>query len=116
MTISVSSTLNTTWPFAFFSVLLEMADVDDVRHGEGVWKVDPVGGVGDALLHLEWADGALHEFDAFPLALDELEGYADGDARDESRAWVALLEGNVHAALVRPSHIASPAVVDITLD
>lgn len=33
--------------------------------------------------------------------LDALEGYADEPARDESRAWVALMEGNVHAALVR---------------
>lgn len=30
-----------------------------------------------------------------------LEGYADEAARDESRAWVSLMEGNVHAALVR---------------
>ncbi|KAH9832998.1 uncharacterized protein C8Q71DRAFT_775923 [Rhodofomes roseus] len=29
----------------------------------------------------------------------ELEGYADEAARDESRAWVSLMEGNVHAAL-----------------
>jgi len=29
-----------------------------------------------------------------------LEGYVDQAAKDESRAWVALLEGNVHAALV----------------
>ena len=43
----------------------------------------------------EWVDGQVG-------ALDELEGYADAAARDESRAWVALLEGNVHAALVRP--------------
>ncbi|KAI1791648.1 hypothetical protein LXA43DRAFT_919958 [Ganoderma leucocontextum] len=42
----------------------------------------------------EWVDGQVG-------ALDELEGYADEAARDESRAWVALLEGNVHAALVR---------------
>jgi hypothetical protein len=31
---------------------------------------------------------------------DLLEGYKDEAARDESRAWVALLEGVVHAALV----------------
>lgn len=31
---------------------------------------------------------------------DPLEGYKDEVARDESRAWVALLEGVVHAALV----------------
>ncbi|KAI0797549.1 hypothetical protein C8Q75DRAFT_7272 [Abortiporus biennis] len=29
----------------------------------------------------------------------ELEGYIDENAKDESRAWVKLLEGNVHAAL-----------------
>ncbi len=43
----------------------------------------------------EWVDGQVG-------ALDELEGYVDEASRDESRAWVALLEGNVHAALVRP--------------
>ncbi|PFH54159.1 hypothetical protein AMATHDRAFT_72686 [Amanita thiersii Skay4041] len=30
----------------------------------------------------------------------DLEGYIDAAARDESRAWVALLEGTVHAALL----------------
>jgi metaxin len=33
-------------------------------------------------------------------ALDDLEGYKDIDSRDESHAWIALLEGDVHAALV----------------
>ncbi|KAI0636411.1 hypothetical protein C8Q77DRAFT_1051288 [Trametes polyzona] len=41
----------------------------------------------------EWVDGRVG-------ALDELEGYVDAAARDESRAWVSLLEGNVHAALM----------------
>ncbi|OCH88201.1 hypothetical protein OBBRIDRAFT_106138 [Obba rivulosa] len=40
-------------------------------------------------------------------ALDLLEGYADAAARDESRAWVALMEGNVHAALA----LAQPRTV-----
>jgi len=31
---------------------------------------------------------------------DPLEGYKDEAARDENRAWVSLLEGVVHAALV----------------
>ena len=31
---------------------------------------------------------------------DENEGYIDKSARDESRAWVSLLEDVVHAALV----------------
>lgn len=30
-----------------------------------------------------------------------MEGYRDEAARDESRAWVTLLEGTIHAALVR---------------
>ena len=30
-----------------------------------------------------------------------LEGYRDEAARDESRAWVTLLEGTIHAVLVR---------------
>lgn len=42
----------------------------------------------------DWVDGKVGE--AGPL-----EGYVDEAAKDESRAWVALLEGNVHAALVR---------------
>ena len=42
----------------------------------------------------DWVSGRLRE------EPDELEGYKDVEARDESRAWVALLEGNVHAALV----------------
>lgn len=33
-------------------------------------------------------------------ASDPLEGYKDVASRDESRAWVALLEGAVHAALL----------------
>ncbi|CCM02240.1 uncharacterized protein FIBRA_04321 [Fibroporia radiculosa] len=42
-----------------------------------------------------WVDGRVGD------VLGELEGYTDIAARDESRAWVSLMEGNVHAALVR---------------
>jgi metaxin len=45
-----------------------------------------------------WADARL---DHTP---DPLDGYRDQPARDESHAWIALLEGVVHAALVRPCH------------
>jgi metaxin len=38
---------------------------------------------------------------------DVFEGYVDEPARDESHAWVALLEGKVHAALVRSRYISS---------
>ncbi|RXW19632.1 hypothetical protein EST38_g6213 [Candolleomyces aberdarensis] len=43
-----------------------------------------------------WVDLSL-EVDS---ASDTLEGYKDTASRDESRAWVALLEGDVHAALI----------------
>jgi metaxin len=43
-----------------------------------------------------WTDSKVGE-------IDELEGYKDATCRDESRAWVALLEGHVHAALVSSS-------------
>ncbi|KAH9989085.1 hypothetical protein BJV74DRAFT_773235 [Russula compacta] len=39
-----------------------------------------------------WIDGKVG-------ALDDLEGYKDVESRDESHAWISLLEGDVHAAL-----------------
>ncbi|THU85635.1 hypothetical protein K435DRAFT_764000 [Dendrothele bispora CBS 962.96] len=44
----------------------------------------------------EWVD----EYLAHSSLDDRWEGYASEAAKDESRAWVALLEGNVHAALI----------------
>ncbi|KDQ07077.1 hypothetical protein BOTBODRAFT_120582 [Botryobasidium botryosum FD-172 SS1] len=74
------------------------------------WNVSPQGGVDGCLptLHLPantllgprqipaWVDSTQSDGDA----LGEPEGYSTPEARDESRAWVALLEGDVHAALV----------------
>ncbi|KAI0280514.1 hypothetical protein BGY98DRAFT_1106782 [Russula aff. rugulosa BPL654] len=40
-------------------------------------------------------------------ALDDLEGYKDIDSRDESHAWIALLEGDVHAALAMAQPLPS---------
>jgi metaxin len=40
-----------------------------------------------------WIDGKIG-------ALDDFQGYKDVESRDESHAWIALLEGDVHAALV----------------
>ena len=57
-------------------------DTDGVllpAHGIAGWVVEKVGGRG------EW------------------EGYSDEKSRDESVAWIALLEADVQAALVRPS-------------
>lgn len=42
-----------------------------------------------------WVDGEIEKGSP-----DMLEGFKDEEARDESRAWVSLLEGDVHAALV----------------
>lgn len=44
-----------------------------------------------------WVDAKL----GVDSSADANEGYMDESARDESRAWVSLLEGAVHAALVR---------------
>lgn len=53
------------------------------------------------------SDGVLQAADDIPTwidskvgALDDLEGYKDVESRDQSHAWIALLEGDVHAALV----------------
>lgn len=43
-----------------------------------------------------WADARL----GVNSSADENEGYVDESAKDESRAWVSLLEGTIHAALV----------------
>ena len=54
-------------------------------------------GEGDLLpAHMikEWVDNKVGE-------LAQLEGFVDEAARDESRAWIKLLEGDIHAALVR---------------
>lgn len=85
------------------------------------WDIDPAGGV-DGRLPTLWLPPQAGEADwtkargqvlgvrMVPGWADnmqgvhgwssELEGYIDSQARDESRAWVALMEGVVHAALV----------------
>ena len=76
------------------------------------WDIAEDGGVDGRLPALQANDRKLLAARAIPGWVDKilgeegsaspLEGYADERARDESRAWVALLEGVVHAALVRP--------------
>ncbi|KAF8637415.1 hypothetical protein AX17_002910 [Amanita inopinata Kibby_2008] len=59
-------------------------------------------------LPLDTKDGQLFPAHLIPAWVDsqqgpvdtDLEGYRDEAARDESRAWVTLLEGPVHAALL----------------
>ncbi|TDL25041.1 hypothetical protein BD410DRAFT_744906, partial [Rickenella mellea] len=76
------------------------------------WDVNPAGAPGARLPALQvpgisrsvlaareiptWVDAKLGRDDDG----NEFEGYLDAKARDESRAWVALLEGAVHAALI----------------
>ena len=48
--------------------------------------------------------------------LDDLEGYKDVESRDESHAWIALLEGDIHAALVRPPEDSSRFCLSQLLD
>lgn len=89
------------------------------------WDIDPEGAVDGRLPALYiaplgqvlgprmipgWVDDVLGKDEQDPL-----EGYRDEGARDESRAWVALLEGTVHVALVSFSHHSPYGTVLITL-
>ncbi|KAJ7286115.1 hypothetical protein C8J57DRAFT_1431694 [Mycena rebaudengoi] len=73
------------------------------------WDVSSEGAMGARLPNLHLPNGELLPAQLIPTWVDEtldeperpLEGYKDQAALDESRAWVALLEGDVHAALVR---------------
>ncbi|KAJ7219527.1 hypothetical protein GGX14DRAFT_436593 [Mycena pura] len=72
------------------------------------WDISAEGAMGARLPNLHLPDGQLLPAQLIPTwadeALDErerpLEGYKDQVALDESRAWVSLLEGDVHAALM----------------
>ncbi|KAJ7444838.1 hypothetical protein FB451DRAFT_1343660 [Mycena latifolia] len=75
--------------------------------------ISPQGAMGARLPNLHLANGQLLPAQLIPTWADEmldeqerpLEGYKDQAALDESRAWVSLLEGDVHAALI----IAQPS-------
>lgn len=84
------------------------------------WDLSPDGALGGSLPNLylpppkssrggQGLRGELLEAKMIPSWVDGevekeqpgvLEGYIDVEARDESRAWASLLEGDVHAALV----------------
>jgi metaxin len=75
------------------------------------WDISRDGALDGSLPNLQIpsdrADGALLAAHNIPTwidesvgALDDLEGYKDVQSRDESHAWMALLEGDIHAALV----------------
>jgi metaxin len=88
------------------------------------WDVRAAGALGGRLPNLQVPSARAPDVDGELLAahniptwvieqvggLGELEGYADAKARDESLAWIALLEGDVHAALVRVTHLCPPAI------
>ncbi|KAJ7632828.1 hypothetical protein FB45DRAFT_913629 [Roridomyces roridus] len=90
------------------------------------YDVAPEGAKGARLPNLHLADGELHPAQLIPTWVDEvlgeserpLEGYKDQAALDESRAWVSLLEGDVHAALIMaqpsPSYLWSLLSFPIT--
>ncbi|KAJ7510151.1 hypothetical protein B0H11DRAFT_1957914 [Mycena galericulata] len=72
------------------------------------WDISPEGAMGGRLPNLHLANGQLLPAHLIPTWADEvleeqerpLEGYKDQAALDEGRAWVSLLEGDVHAALI----------------
>nr|GAT55506.1 predicted protein [Mycena chlorophos] len=85
--------------------------------------IAPEGALDARLPNLQLPDGQLLPARLIPTwaeeMLDEpeksLEGYKDQEALDESRAWVSLLENDVHAALLfyqpQPSYVASLVTV-----
>ena len=119
---STSKVLSTDVECLKWQAYVALRGITDLRVR---WDVDPTGGVDGRLPSLwlpprerhedlqettssrgevlsarmipGWADEIQGEH---PWS-SELEGYIDEQARDESRAWVSLLEGAVHAALVR---------------
>lgn len=76
------------------------------------WDIAPEGGISGSLpnLHIPSEKGELLAAHAIPAwvdaqlgvdsSADPREGYIDQSAMIESRAWVSLLEGIVHATLV----------------
>lgn len=76
------------------------------------WDISQEGALGGRLPNLrvpseqaDGSDGELLSAQSIPAwidekvgPLDDLEGYKDIESRDESHAWIALLEGDVHAA------------------
>ena len=73
-------------------------DAKEAKSLKGQVVVEDKGKVIGARTIPTWVDEQL----GVSSADEEFEGYRDIMARDESRAWIALLEGAVHAALVRP--------------
>jgi|SRR5882762_995287 len=88
------------------------------------WDISPDGGIDGRLPNLHVPDGKAEGVDGgellaahmIPEWVDKtiggnggvIDGYRDEAARDESHAWVSLLEGKVHAALVSQSiHLQS---------
>ncbi|KAH7910759.1 hypothetical protein BJ138DRAFT_1152228 [Hygrophoropsis aurantiaca] len=74
------------------------------------WDIAPEGAIGERLPNLQVPaagdkDGELLAAQMVPgwvdgkLGNSELEGYKDESLKDESHAWVSLLEGIIHAAL-----------------
>ncbi|KLO10564.1 hypothetical protein SCHPADRAFT_942775 [Schizopora paradoxa] len=81
------------------------------------WDVTPDGSVDGRLPSLQTADRKVLGARMIPGWVDDelqaeddaFEGYKDATSKDESRAWVALLEGIVHTALT----ISKPSSPDL---
>ena len=85
------------------------------------WNISQEGALGGRLPNLRVPSEEANDLDGKLLAaqsipawidekvgpLDDLEGYMDVESRDESHAWIALLEGDIHAALVSPPESTS---------
>ncbi|KAJ3573443.1 hypothetical protein NP233_g2439 [Leucocoprinus birnbaumii] len=85
--------------------VLPKEDTDAEKKDNSKKKEEQDGELLAAQMIPTWVDAKL----GVNSASDENEGYVDESARDESRAWVSLLEDVVHAALIlaqeKPSYL-----------
>jgi len=113
-----SSNLSTDVDCLKWQAYLALRGVTDIAVR---WDISPEGAIDGKLPNLQVplpvGKGELLATHSIPawvnkrlgVAVDSFEGYKDEASRDESYAWIALLEGSVHAALVCLSHRSVPS-------
>jgi metaxin len=115
---STSTVLSTDVECLKWQAYIALRGLNDVKVR---WDIDPAGGVDGRLpnvwlpppekqegssspqgevLSARMIPGWADEIQGEHAWSSDLEGYIDEKAKDESRAWVSVLEGAVHAALV----------------
>ncbi len=85
------------------------------------WDISPEAGLGGHLPTLHLPTGKLLSTEQIPMwadnlqhsKIDPLEGFTDEETKNESRAWITLMEGVVHAELVSLSLERFPSIIHL---